>query len=366
MRNFIFRLHKYAGLSVGLLLAMSGLTGALLVFGDELDSLLNPALLHVEARGAAHAPVQKMLDAAQQVYPQEKAARIRLPRDEQSSCEICFAARENPRCVYLDPYDGRVLGTRVPAHSLKARVISLHRRLLSGETGETIIGVCGLLLLAMSLSGLFLWWPGRRNLARGWKINWRGSTYRINYDLHRLTGICVMLFLMVNAMTGAAMVFRPSFEGLLNRFDGAPNNPPAKPVSHPDPMLQTLSTDEILRRAEAALPNAVPTIVTLPAAAAATFNVRLRQAGELHPSGRSIVYLDQYSGEVRLVENAFQAPLGTRAGHNLYPIHVGQWGGRLTRVIQVAVGLTLPLLFCTGLLMWRTRTRSDARRKRAL
>lgn len=352
-RKLVFRLHLYVGLAAGLLLALCGLTGSALVFGNELDRALNPGLLRVTPGGRA-APVQDVLNAARRFYPGGKASRIRLPQDAEGSYEVCFAAGEEPRCVYVDPYSARVLGSRVPAHSFKGRLLSLHRRLLSGEAGETVVGVGGILLLALSLSGVVLWWPGRKNLARGLRVKWGGGRRRLSYDLHRVSGVCVLLFLSVTTFTGAAMVFRPTFESSLNRLGRRPRHA-EKPASTPRAGFEPAPLEVVMRGADAALPNSRATFVTLPGTPTAPYVVRKRQTGELQQSGRSLVYLDQYSGDVLSVESAFHAPAGTRAGNYLYPVHAGQFGGTPTRVLQVIVGFAPAWLFFTGFLMWRNR-----------
>jgi uncharacterized iron-regulated membrane protein len=353
MRKTLIKLHMYLGLVIGLLLAMIGLTGSVIVFGEEIDRSLNPQLLRVEERNE-RASAQSMLEAVRQAYPGEKLSRIRLPHEADDSAEICFEAKHNPRCVYVDPYSATILGERVPAQSFKGRVVSLHRRLLSGETGETIIGICGLLLLTLSVSGLVLWWPGRKSSSRRLRIKRGGGSYRTNFDLHRIVGVCAMLFLAVNAATGAAMVFRPTFEKTLNRFSSssAQTARVEKPVSTPIEATAPLSLDDALSRARAAMPDAVITSVNLPATPTAPYVVRQRQSSEWHPSGRTLVYLDQYSGAVLRLENPHSAPAGTRAGNNLFPIHTGRLGGFATRVLLVLVGFTPALLFTTGFMMW--------------
>ena len=49
----LLKLHKYAGLIVGLLLALTGVTGSLLVFHDTLDEWLTPQL-RTEPAAEAH------------------------------------------------------------------------------------------------------------------------------------------------------------------------------------------------------------------------------------------------------------------------------------------------------------------------
>jgi uncharacterized iron-regulated membrane protein len=353
MRKTLLKIHMYLGLVIGLLLTMIGLTGSFIVFGEEIDAWLNPQILKVEARGE-HVSAQSMLDAARQAYPNEKLARISLPRETDSAAEICFEAKREPRCVYVDPYSATILGERVPAHSLKMRVVSLHRRLLSGETGETIIGICGLLLLLLAFSGLVLWWPGRKNAARRLRIKRGAGSYRTAFDLHRVVGICAMLFLIISAATGAGMVFHKPIENVLNSFSAQPQ-PAPKPVSTVIDAATPRPLDEILSRARALSPDAVTTFVNLPTTPTATYTVRQRQASEWHPNGRTLIYLDQYSGQVLRVDNPSLAPVGTRVSNNLFPIHTGRLGGTATRVLQVLVGFAPVTLFASGFLLWLKR-----------
>ena len=354
MRRLIFKVHMYAGLCVGLVLATSGLTGSILVFGEEIDRLLNPTLLRVEPRAEGRATLEDVIGSVKRAYPNEKAARLRFPHDPEATYEICFEAKRDPLCAYVDPHSAVVLGARVPAHSFKGRLFSLHRRLMSGETGETIIGIGGIMLLLMGLSGLFLWWPGRRSLKRGWTLKRNANRYRKSYTLHRMLGICALPFLIVTAFTGAAMVFRPSFEGALNRLASARATPaPKKPVSVARAAeVERVSLDEIARRADTALPQAEITMIIMAATPQAAITVRKKLPAEWHPSGRSLVYLDQYSGETLLVENSTQAIIGTRAGSNLYPVHTGRYGGLTTRVLQALTGCVLAGLFVSGVLMF--------------
>lgn len=363
-RTLIFRLHLIAGLTVGLLLVLSGLTGSLLVFDDAIDKALNSSLLRVAPAATLKriSPAVAVEAVRQSLPPQEQVARVRLPREADGVYEVCLRAKGDPRCLYVDPYTARVMGARVPAESFKGRVFALHRRLFSGETGETIIGVGGLALVLLSLSGLYLWWPGRKRLRRGFQINFNARGRRLQFDLHRVIGICAMLFLLLIGLTGAGMAFNPTSERFLNRITASPPRPP-QPTSVARPGVQPAALDLVLERADEALPGAETVLVNLPQTPTAPFVVRKRLPGEWHPNGRSAVYLDQYSGAPLQVQNALAAPAGTRLANSLYPLHTGHLAGTLTRFVHVLVGLAPLFLFSTGLLMWRAR-RVVARRPR--
>ena len=67
--------------------------------------------------------------------------------------------------------------------------------------------------------------------------------------------------------------------------------------------------------------------------------------------------MDPSTGRVLAVENGATAPRGARLYSILYPLHIGVLGGTATRLLAVAVGLSLPLLAITGVLVWRQRGR---------
>src|SRR5205823_15098068 len=65
---------------------------------------------------------------------------------------------------------------------------SFHDNLLGDRTGRTINGIGGALLAVMSLTGLWIWWPGVKGLKRGLLLKWNTSWKRFNWDLHSVMG----------------------------------------------------------------------------------------------------------------------------------------------------------------------------------
>lgn len=57
------------------------------------------------------------------------------------------------------------------------------------------------------------------------------------------------------------------------------------------------------------------------------------------------------------VVNSKTASLGDRILNAFVPMHYGTFGGNLTRILYVFVGLSPTILFVTGLVMYRLRRR---------
>lgn len=363
MRKLIFNLHLYLGLTLGLLLVSAGVTGSALVFREEIDAALNPHLLRVSP-GPEPLSLQRIVDRVRVAYPATPPARIQLPREPGETHELTLGGEEG-RLVYVDPYRGTILGSRLPTDHFAGWLFEWHTTLLVGETGEQVMGTAALLLLVLVATGGVVWWPGVRRLADGFRVRWGASWKRVNWDVHRVGGIWSTAFLTVVAVTGASLVFHDAFMAGLNRVTHSPPRP-VPPVVEVRLGEAVLPLDSLVRLANRALPGGEVTYVTLPAKPEAALTVRKHFAEELHPNGRNFVYLDPWSGEVLAVEHALRAPAGTRAYNVLYPIHIGRWGGIASRIAYALLGLTPLVLFVSGCLMWWNRTRGKRRRGRGV
>jgi uncharacterized iron-regulated membrane protein len=67
------------------------------------------------------------------------------------------------------------------------------------------------------------------------------------------------------------------------------------------------------------------------------------------------VYVDPATAKVVRLDFHAERPLGVRLQRDIYALHFGTFGGSVTRLIWVLVGLFPGVLFLTGLLMYRNR-----------
>jgi uncharacterized iron-regulated membrane protein len=357
-------IHLVAGLCAGLPLAVAGLTGTVLVYRHELDALLHPKLLRVEP-GHERVALDVVVAAARAAAPPAPPALLRLPRSPAEAVEVTTAGAD-PLQIYVDPYRGTVLGSRRASETLPNLLFRVHTTLLAGAAGERVMGAAALLLLVLLTTGVVAALP-----ARGGGVRWlrdamaiqRGAgPRRLVFDLHRAPGLWSLGLLAVLALTGTGLVFHEAAAVLL---DGITASTP-----RPTPPLLAgaggtpLPLDALVGRALREVPGGVATHVTLPASPAAPLVVRLKLPAELHPNGRSFVYLDPRNGEIRAVEHALHAPAGTRLHNLLYPLHIGRWGGPASRIAYALAGLMPLLLLATGLGMWWNRA-GRRRRHRA-
>ena len=303
-RKIVFNIHLYIGLASGLFLVLSGLSGSMIVFREEIEKFMHPELLETVVRGE-RVPVQTVLNTVKRAYPEDKIVFIRMPRIPQENYLFKMNSAHD-LLVYADPYSGEVLGAHKQEDTFIGWVALVHTELLIGERGKTALGVAALFLICMSITGPFLWWPPNGKISRGLKIDWRGPRKKIVFDMHRAFGIYSVLFLLIVAFTGVSLVFNKTVVEITNFLTAsAPRSP--LPFSNFLGETETMPPiDDLLHKADRAL-SGPTTWITFPQTAEAPLVIRKKMPEEFNPNGKSFIYFDQYTGEVpRWPENSLR------------------------------------------------------------
>ena len=90
--------------------------------------------------------------------------------------------------IFVNPYTGEVLGSRTRERSLVGFLYTLHHQLFIGKVGEMIVGITGLLLLLIAITGVILWTSYSNSLC----VYWLDAHGFINYwlsDVETATGV---------------------------------------------------------------------------------------------------------------------------------------------------------------------------------
>lgn len=366
LRDLTFTLHRYIGLAVGLILVIVGLTGSLLVFEKEIDHfLLNLQIEHIVPQGE-RVSIESVVDTVKAAYADAKDLKIAsinmLPPESPYKVWLKSPADKWTE-VFVNPYTGKILGTRQSENTLIGFTFKLHYQLLAGEVGTIVVGIAALLLFILCITGLVLW-PGWRKLISGFKIKWLAHPKRVHFDIHKVAGIIAVVFLAMIAFTGFCWNFYDFTKPVIYAVTLTPI--PDVPVSKPIAGKSPLGITEILQKADAALPGAITTFISLPEKPEEAFRIRKKFPQETEEYGRSQIYLDQYSGKIVQMQNALSPSLGDSVLNSFGPLHYGTFGGLATRILYVFVGFSPTLLFVTGFVMWQYRWRAKTHSQDAI
>lgn len=342
MRKAFFNLHLFGATVAGVFIVILGLTGAVMAFEEELDHLTHPRLFHVTPQGMPLS-LAELTTRVTPAFPGKPVVTYGLS----VSPDLAWSVNAGGVIVFVNQYTGEVLGTRAGPTWL-AQVHQLHLRLLAGNVGKIIMSWAGVFMMALSVSGLYLWWPIKRvsigRTARG---------RRFWFDLHNALGVYALLFLFVLALTGVVIGFEGWTTPLLYRMTGSQPYPGGLSVT-PVPGARVLTPDEALAIARDQLPGTTPVSVNVPGAKA-PLRIALRYPEDRTPGGRSRIFINQYNGTVLRVESSRTTAAGTRLIILNRAIHTGDILGRPTKIVMSLASLAAVAQAITGLMMWWKR-----------
>lgn len=389
-RRWWRRTHLVVGLTAGILVAVVFATGSALVAGFSVDRWVHGDAHERTSSGSATVPLEEIVQTARREAPAEwgEPLRVSMPGrttygpaetyevyfEEPGACPAGACAASGPgstydtgtHFLYLDPGTGEVLATRsAPTGHLTLFLWELHANLLSGRAGLWAVGVAGLVLLAIAVTGLVLWWPLGRN-GVGFRVRRRSSGAGFVYDLHNATGFYVSLGLLVVALTGVVLTAKtlPPFDGAVESAIGARAGSRPSPAQ-PPPGAQRLAVDDAVGIARRTVTDGEVSQVRLPSLDAydgqrrtGVYQVILTVRPTYGVQEGIQVYVEPWSGRVLGIEDSREDTVPQRATHQwVADIHDGSAGGPVGRVLVFVLGLMPAALLVTGWLMWRTRRR---------
>ena len=361
VRSSWLKIHRFLALSIGLLLALLGLTGSLSMLGEGLDHLLNPSL-RIEAKGQTPLSLDLLMSGIQKAHPDLKGSwTLELPRTKEDPVTAFFERPPEsfgklyaPLMVAVNPFTGEILTSRLWGETFRTWLVDLHSQLQAGLMGQRVVGGLGFILILSLTSGIILWWPNRSLWRSAFAIRTNQGLNRFLLDLHRWLGLLGFPILFVLAFTGFLLVFEGPLESILGITGMAHGEKgPAIKSSGQGSTHRPVSLDEAILLARGPFPKSEVRLLTTPEGPEGSYRITFKQRGEVndrHPM--TAVWVDQYSGQIREVRNALRFSEAETFLTALWPLHTGEiWGG-WGHTLYFLSGLLLPLLYLSGLTRW--------------
>lgn len=386
-RRAALRLHRWLGLSAGLVLLVMALTGAGMVFRSQIEPLANPHLLGAASCSAPQAlPPSRLVAAARRSAPGAgELTAIRLYAAPERSARIRFG---DGRWISVDPCSGRVLGSQHLYGGVFGTLAWIH---IAGyaPAGNVIAGLTALSVIVLGIAGLVLW---RRQV----RLPVRAATQRRappaaaagqvaaqaasppppeqpggrtaalaqaarRHRLHRQFGPWAAPVLLLLALTGLPQAF-PFLSAALDPPPEVHAAAPGRPMPAPPPAPAPTSAvaDEALDSAWR-LAIAAPwrqMQLRMPRKPGDAALLELAAAGAPHAYATSLLHFDAATGRVLRREDYAQSSMGRKAYLWGLALHYGAVGGIAWQLALFMTALSVPVLAWTGVMAWAARRRT--------
>jgi uncharacterized iron-regulated membrane protein len=362
LRRLWLNVHLWIALGLVALLVPISISGGLLVWHDEIDSLINPKRYAVSGSQASLQPSDYLAKAEAAAADDPTKPRTTALRYPEPGWPVRVVMRAQPReagarprlvTAYLDPPTGKVLDVVDFRASLFGFLHVFHENLTIPEySGRQLVGWAGVGMLILSLTGIWLWWPRGGNFLSG--LRWRRSAL-LTFNLHNFLGFWISLPLAAVSATGIYLSFPQTAREAMSSI--APMAPQGQRGFGQVAQRTALTADQALAAALKAEPNGKPVALFLPVQQRErplTWRTQISRAG----SGDIVtVTTDDHSGQT---SPAIVPLSGDRAAAWIRWIHEGSHSGPVWAIVATLTGIFPTVFAVTGIIMW-LRKRSDRR-----
>ena len=255
-RAAIFRVHSWLGIVTGACMLLIAWSGSLVVFNDEIDWLVNPAIRADPARGVR--PLDEVAAAIHARHPDRRFAIHPQIGPRWAHTAYVYEGRTQ-RFLQIDPTTAEIRRDDVMdgyTFNVAYFLRQLHVRLLMGFWGRVFVGVFGVTLVLSVVTSLWIYREWLRSLVR---VR-RGHGRRVfHMDLHKAVGLWTLAFNLLFGVTGAVL----GLENLYYRIrPAAPRSPPI--FAPAPPLAEPLTAEAAVARVTARDPRFRPTSIEVP------------------------------------------------------------------------------------------------------
>ncbi|HYG38936.1 MAG TPA: PepSY-associated TM helix domain-containing protein [Cytophagales bacterium] len=377
-------LHLWLGLSSGIVVLIVSLTGCIYVFEQEIKDALEPWRF-VEVQDKPFVPPSVLIDTAQKYMPEQIPTGLTYSNKE-GAAAIGYSGNENGKrtftAIFLNPYTGEFLQKQQllgeGSFDFFRFIIDGHRALwMPYNIGRPVVGIATLIFVILLLTGLVMWWPKnfkKSSFSKSFKIKWKGSFKRVNYDLHNVLGFYTLVLAFVLAVTGLVWSFK-WFENSLYFVTSAGETKPG----HHHPPSDTTKAGMVAIDSIPVLDKAwYKTIAQEPNVQGMYMSPSLPDPDDVieiiayqdHGSwyNRNTYYYDQYTLEqFRVQGDRFaEASFADKLDMLNYDIHIGAALGLPGKILAFFISLICASLPVTGFLVWLNKKKKKKKKGKGL
>lgn len=376
MRKLFVIWHRWFGLTAAAFLFLSGITGTIIAWHEELDVWLNPQLYEAATAGDGQGAVE-LAGRFEASHPDLFVSWLPLHRETGQSQQIRVAPRAGSKAqpaydqAWLDPVSGEIQGQRrwgAFAFSRENLIPFLYKfhytltlpRIGQIDTGMWLMGLIALAWIPDCFVALWLAFPKLANWRQSFTFRLRERGFRMIFDLHRSTSVWAWALLLIVAVSAVCL----NLPVLTQRVVSVFQEPTPRPFMRTLPKMaerSLLSRNELLAIAEATAKargwkQPAGGIYHLPRRG--LYGVGFFGPGEDNGGygmGNPWIYIDDHDGSVIRVVEPGQGKAADIFLQAQFPLHSGRLIGLPGRILISLLGIAVAVVSVTGVLIWNRK-----------
>lgn len=356
--KILWKIHNWTGLYVGIVIGILSLTGAVAVFIPDIDGLLERKYRISETHGDYY-PMDSILDQIAADYADFSLSRIYHPQHAEDPLTMYLLKQDGPGGwenikVFVNPYNGEILGSKDHYNSLSNYLRQVHVRLMDGWYGRQLVGIAGIGLLVICITGLLIYGNFMKRQFFGQLRNGRGIRI-LMADWHKMIGIAALVFNLMIAITGAWLGLQPRLMQWINmktpniyvRID--------KPLDSQSDKKHPFDYYAAIDMARSSISGFEPSSVSISSDGSRMLTIWGDIKGTAYEPDINKVVIDKADNHILFKYDVREQSLG----HKLYfvqeGLHFGRFGGMGVKIAYLLLGLTSAFLSISGFVIYLKR-----------
>lgn len=368
--RFWFQLHGWFSLPIWIIFCFVCFTGTIAVISHELTWLTNPNSRADNPENLAQKPMPELISIVQKTYPSAKISTV-MTFEPYLTNGVIFTDKDKPFAIaYVNQYTGAIQEVN-QSLTFISFMRSLHGWLLfpwhhNYSIGYYLVSAMAIVMLGALITGLIVYKNFWRAFTRP-KIRFNQGKKTLLADLHRLSGVWSIWFLMLMSITGLWYLIQAILWHA--DVDIEPHAPIVAieqlPLSNSNtqiPPTPTFTLANALTIAKQKFPDIKGTYIMLPEHNRDTYKIYGDGDFIFYDEHSYGVIVNPWTGVIESTRTPEKMTTLETISHIAHPLHYGNIGGIWTKIIWFIFGSILTGMSITGFLMWAGRTVKAARK----
>jgi uncharacterized iron-regulated membrane protein len=362
MTRTLLKIHTWMALFAFIPLLVICLTGSILVFKHEIDSLVMPDKVRVDSEGQTRQSLDTLLATVNEKVDNHEVVGWVLFQDPGRADLVYVVEYGSSDWSYLllNQYTGQILAPiRGTTHYLTDWLLDLHYTFLLDHPGLIITSVFSIILCALGLTGVFIYRKFWKNF---FTLRWDKRLTVFYTDLHKMTGIITTPIFLILGFTGAYWNLTHFYHEEFEHADEEHHVMQSR-LYNDQLSLQQLHDDSQQR-----VEGFTPTYFLMPYEPGIniTFWGEVPTANFLASEYSSTVTYDAQTGEYMSAQDIREGSLWAKTEDSFRELHFGTFAGLGSKILWCIAGIAPLALSISGLYVWysRRKKRRTAKAKR--
>lgn len=361
MKKFFRKLHLWLSIPTGIIIFIVCLSGAMLVFQEEILHLANPSHYYVEEVKGEPLPLDKLIPMVNEQLTENSVAGVQIFSDPKRTYTMTL--KEGFRVsAFVNPYTAEVTGYYYYQENPFYVIMRIHRWLMDGTRtwGKYAVGISTLLFIFILITGLIVQ-PGKFFRKSTFVISRGKGKFRLLYDLHNVLGVYACIVLLICALTGLMWSFTWYRNGVFklfgteavqtrahghgNRAGNAKSGGQGAEDKEKEKLLNVAHWQEVFNHVKAENPDME--FIRMQDKKAA-----VHLAGSMRSRAVDTYNFDARTGEIKGIDYYKDVAKSSRIWGWVYSLHVGNFWGIWSKILVFIAALFGASLPVTGYWMY--------------